>query len=517
MDNSLNREISRLTSALRQHGAVVGAGWGIVAALVAGLIAAITARIMPWLYQTELLLALIWALGSGTLLGAVLGYAWPRPLPQRLRRFDRRLHLANRLTTAWELAQGRIPAPGAMARLQRDETLHTVRTVDPHAAFPARPSRSAGILALIALLCLVPALLIANPQEAELARREMQQQATEEAITQLEAAHDALAENTALSASERKAALKALEEALSVLRERRSTPDERQAALAEAEHQLANLRSPEAEAQIQRLAEAAPLTTEAIVRPFTEALQQGDTEAAAAYLRDLVDPANERPLTPEEVLALADAFEQLAETLQETDPTLAAQFQDIAQEMYSGDVAEAQQAVAEAAQTLSETAQANAPNQTLAQAQAALQQAQERLGDAQQQTTIGEGASGGDAAQAGGAGAQRGQGANPSQGTTNGSGNGSGNSGHHEDAGSSAPYGTEDAPRIADESGEITLPREEVLGAPQTTTGVPGEARVQYREVYATYAEAAEADLSRNVYPPALRAYVREYFSRLGR
>ena len=40
------------------------------------------------------------------------------------------------------------------------------------------------------------------------------------------------------------------------------------------------------------------------------------------------------------------------------------QFREIAQETYSGDVAEAQQAIAEAADSLSETAQANAPKGT---------------------------------------------------------------------------------------------------------------------------------------------------------
>ena len=515
MADALNREIARLTSTLRLHSAVIGTGWGIAAALLLELLAALIARITPWLYQTELLLALVWAVGGGALLGAVSGYVWPHPLPQRLRLFDRRLQLADRLTTAWELAQGRIHAPNMITRLQREETLRAVRVVDPHHAFPARLSRNAGILALITILGLVPALLVANPQEAKLARQAMQQQATEAAITQLETTQDALAENTTLSAAEREAALKALEEALSVLQDRRSTPDEQQAALTEAERQLADLRSPETEAQIQRLAEAAPLTTEAIVQPFTEALQQGDTEAAAAYLRDLIDPTNERPLTPEEILALADAFEQLADALQETDPALAAQFQEIAQETYSGDMTEAQQAVAEAAETLSETAQANAPNQTLEQAQASLQQAQESLGDSQRQTTT-QVASGGTATQPGGTGSQQGPGSEPSQAAGNGSGSGTGSSGHHEDAGSSAPYGTEDAPRIADEGGEITLPREKTLGAPQTTTGVPGEARIPYQDVYATYAEAAEADLARNVYPPALRTYVREYFSGLG-
>lgn len=516
MNDALDREIARLTGALRQHNAVLGAGWGAATALVAGLVVALVARMIPWLYQTELLLVLVWLQGVGTLLGAALGYAWPYPFPRRLHLFDARLHLANRLTTAWELAHGSINATGTMTRLQHAETLDAVRNVAPRLAFPARPSRGAGILALIAIAGLVPALLVANPQEVTLDRRAMQQQATEAAIDKLEAAQEKLAENPALSESERAAALKALEEALAVLQERGSTPDERQTALAEAERQLAALRSPEAGAQVQRLSEAAPLSTEAVVQPLAEALQQGDTEAAAAYLRDLLDPTTGEPLTPEEMLALADAFEQLAGALQETDAGLAEQFREIAQETYSGDLAEAQHAIAEAADALSETAQAGASDETLEAAQAALQQAQESLGTSQQLTTM-QASSEGAATPSEGAGTQQGQGTNPAQASGETTDSGAGGTTHSEDAGSSAPYGSEDTPRIVGEGGEITVPRDMITGAPQVTTGVPGTSRVPYRDVYATYAEAAEADLARNVYPPALRAYVREYFSGLDR
>ncbi|HSQ40471.1 MAG TPA: hypothetical protein VLM78_09955, partial [Anaerolineales bacterium] len=193
----------------------------------------------------------------------------------------------------------------------------------------------------------------------------------------------------------------------------------------------------------------------------------------------------------------------------------------IAQEIYSGDNTSATEAVQQAAETLSETAQANAPDQTLEQAQASLQQAQESLGDAQRQTT-GQGSSESAATQPGasetqgnqGTGAQDEQGTGSSQGTGDDSG-GIANSGHHEDAGSSSPYGSEDAPRLTGQGGDITLPRQEMLGPPQTTIGASGDARVPYEGVYATYAEAAKADLARSAYPPALRAYVREYFNGL--
>lgn len=386
MNPDLQREILRLTSALRWHNAARAAGWGMAGALGVELIVALAARIAPLWYRPQLLLALIWAIGLGLLAGAMGGYFWPQPLPRRLRHFDRRLHLADRLTTAWELSQEHIHAPASLVRLQQEETLLTVRAIDPRAAFPIQPQRASVILCTALVVFLVPALLLNNPQEAVLSQRIAEQQATETAIEQLEAAQDTITEDTTLKEAEREAALKALEEALAALQDRNTTPEERQAALAEAERRLAELASPEAEVQIQRLAEAAPLSTEAVVQPLAEALQQGDVEAAAEYLRDLLDPNRAQPLTAEEMLALADAFEQIAGTLQDSDAALADQFQEIAQEIYSGDVAEAQEAIEQAASTLSEVAQANTPNQTLEQAQASLQQAQEGLGEAQRQT-----------------------------------------------------------------------------------------------------------------------------------
>lgn len=516
MPPALEREIARFSQALRRHRLVVGAGYGVVGALALLLIAAIAARLAPLWHQAALLLASVWAVGGGLCVGAMLGYLWPMPLPRRLRLFDRRLHLADRLTTAWELAQGRITAPADLIRLQQAETLTAARIIDPQPAFPLRPPRAVGFAALVLLPALALALFLANPQESVLVQREAQQRAAAAAIARLEAAQENLTTNDLLSEAERAAALEALEEALATLRDRRNTPAEQQAALSAAERRLAELRSPEAAAQLQRLAEASPLSSAEVVQPLAEALQRGDAEAAAAYLRDLLDPTGKEPLTAEETLALADAFQQMADALNTTDPALAEQLAAAAQEIYSGDMTSARAAVQQAAETLSETAQANAANQTLAQAQAAVQQAQEGLGASQRQTTTSV-PSEGAATQPGASGAQ-GKPMTGGQGQTAGGAAeipGSGNNTHSEDAGSSQPYGSTEAPRLTGQGGEITLPRQEASGSPRTTTGLPGEARIPYQDVYATYAETAQADLSRNVYPPALRAYVREYFNGL--
>jgi len=513
MDRGLDYELARMTAALRERGALQGGGWGLLAALLGGVLAGLAARFWPLWYRADLTLALLWALLGGALAGAVLGYVWPRPLARRLRRFDRAMRLADRLTTAWELRQGRIQAPSEMARLQSQEALAAARAADVRAAFPLRLSREFYGALLATALALLPLLLLSNPQEATLALREAQQREAEAAAERLEAAREALSESPALDEAAREAALKALDEALQTLQDRRSTPEEQQAALTEAERQLAALRAPEAEAQVQRLSEAAPLTAEAVVQPLAEALQRGDVDAAAAYLRALTDPTS-TPLTAEEAQALADAFTQIADALQQSDPALAQQFQDIAQEIYQGDAQGAREAVQKAADALSEVSQANAPNQALEQAQAGVQQAQEQLGAAQS-PGMAQNPPGGAQSPQGSAG-QPGSGA---QGQSNAGGSGStgegagqGTSGHHEDSGSSAPYGATEAERLSGQGGEITLPREATQGQVRPEVGLPNPSRVAYQDVYGDYVEAAEADLSRTAYPPALRAYVREYF-----
>lgn len=502
MDRELGRQLARLTRVLRAHRAMQGVGWGLVAALAVTLLAAGAAHLVPLWHRAALWLALIRALAAGAAGGACVGWLWPHPLPQRLRLLDHRLGLADRLTTAWELSAGRIVAPPALVRAQAEETLHTLTTVRPEQAFPLRPGRTALWTALVLTGALGALLFLPNPQEAELTRRAALQQAAQEQAARLEAITRQLETDPALSAEQRAAARQALEAASAALRDPHTSPAERQAALAEAERQLGALRSPEATARVAALAEAAPLSTAEVVQPLAEALQRGDAAAAADYLRSLTDPTG-RPLTAEELLALADAFAQMADSLQATDPALAEQFRNIAQEIYSGDPPGAQAAVQQAADTLGATAQAAAPSQALEQAQAQLQTAQQVLGT----TSSPAGNLAASAREAGNA---------VQPGGNIPAGEESGQTGHHEDTGSSAPFGPGEAARLEGAGGELTVPRAATEGATgQPQTGQANSARVPYREVYTAYSQAAEAALSRHAYPSALRATIRQYFSGL--
>jgi len=510
MDTQLQHEINPVIRAQRQHAAVTGTGWGTTATLAISVLLAVSARMMPLWHPGELLMLAALSITAGILIGGVTGWGWPIPYHRRLRQIDRRLKLADRLTTAWELEQGHIAAPPLMVRQQRSETVSALQKRDPRQAFPLQLSKATTHRILGLGLLLLVLILLPNPQTAELARLEALQQAAEAEAAALEQTRSALEETQTLDPETREAALRALEEALAVLEDRRATQEERQQALIKAEQQLAELRTPETAARVQHLAEAAPLSTETILQPLAKALQSGDLDAAAAYLRSLTDPEGDR-LTEEEILALADALAAMADALQETEPDLASQFREVSSEMYTGDTMGAMEALNHAAETLAEAGAANAPNEALETAQAQVQNSMDHLGAAQAEATspaaqpgVGQTQAGTNTGQLGGNG-QGGQNAET----------GPGAQGHQEDAGSSEPYGDEETARIEEQNGAITLPREIVMGDPQITDGAANESRVPYREVYATYAEAAEADLSRRSLPPALRSYVRDYFSAL--
>ncbi len=482
---------AHLTRALYRHVTAVGAGRGLCIALALGLLLGSAGRLFPLWTQTTWLLILLALIPSGALLGALGGWWHARPLTRRLRRLDRDLGLADRLTTAYELRNGRISAPTSIIAAQWEETQHALAGIDPRAAFPPTPERRAlwGAATLLGLL--LPLLWFPNPQEAALARRAALQQAAIAEMQQLEQTIAQLETSEALDPDAHEAALAALREALETLSDPHATLEEQQLALAEAERQLAALRTPEVASQVRDLATAAPLSAEAVVQPFAEALARNDPEAAAEYLRDLLSPEGD-PLTPEELLALADALAQMSEALRTSDPELAAQLEATAQSIYTGDSQQAQEALEAIAESLETLTDAAKSEQTLEAMQAQLQEARARLAAA--------------------------QGGQPSAGNMTGGAMDGGQQGisqHSEDSGTGAPYGDEIAERIEESSGYITLPREQRLGEPQQVVGAPGNAQTPYREAYADYTRTAEAELTRRALPPGLRSYVRTYFSEL--
>jgi len=483
-DFPLAATLRPLQRVVRRHDALHGAAWGSAIGLTLALLLALAVRLAP-LWPRSTLLVHLDPLLLCPLGGALWGGWRPRPVIEQLRRLERATGLAERLSTAWELHTGVITSSPALREAQRAETARTLQSLEPRRAFPLRPSPAAAILNGALLLAVLAALFVPNPQERVLAERAALQQAAARQAEELAAQMEAVREIPNLSSAERERLLQSLETARQILLDPHAAPEARQAALLEAEQQLAGLRQAQEDAarQLQEALAATSTTapTERI-QALLAALQRGDLAAAETAARQL---AEGEALSSEEQAALNAALAQLAEAAQAVDPELA---EALAAAATARDAGEATAALQALAGELAQQQERAAKEAQLAGLQAGLQSGREQLAAAQQ-AAVGEGGF----PQAG-----------------------SGVSQHSEDSGSAAPYGPSASARLQGTGSEITLPRAVVSGDISSTgPGAETAARVPYDEVYPTYAEAAAAALSRQPLPPGLRASIRSYFSAL--
>ncbi len=514
----LQRFISVLTRRLRLSHAVKGWGWGLVTGLSTLCAVAVTSRSVPFWTSVEVRRYALWFLLGGSLFGALLGSLWPVPITKRLRLFDLRLGLADRLTTAWELEQGRITAPSQLTQLQLEEAVHEAREADIKLAFPTRPARYSILSAFALTLLLIPALFFPNPQDAVLAERAAEAQFVSQAVEKLTSSWNTLSKHADLTPDERAAALAVLEKALAVLENRQNNLGDKQAALIEAEYQLAQMRTSENAdiaqqiAGITLLSDDSALPDNSVVQRISKALSRGDIDAAAAYLSDLAQAEFGQQLTQDEVQALADIMSQLAAALREQQPEAASALDTATQTIAEDNTSTSREGMQHSGDALSDLAQAQAHDAALQQAQAGLQQAQQSLRQAAGQALdSGMGQPRSSEPVSGAGTGQSGSGNEDGAGE----GAGSGTDGDGEHAGSVSTSADPEVERLTAIGGEITLPRSSAEGAPLPVPGSPNESRVPYQEVYAEYADAAEAALSRRTYPPLLRDYIRDYFSSL--
>ena len=481
--------------------------WGAVLGLIVGVLLATATRLAPLLWRQQLVRWVLLAAGAGAL-GSSL-YAWlrPRSASQLARTFDRRFDLAQRLTTALELASGRLQTAPEMAAAQRRDTFAAATRVDPRAVLPLRlPRRAlialAGLTAALTLLLWLP-----NPQEAVLEQRAAVRAALEEQAGALEAAQAAIAANNALTEPEREALLAALEEALSALHEPDVTPEEAVAALSEAERALAPLRDSDAAAArrgLERL--AGELQDSDLTRKIADALAAGEYDAAAEALAALSGDEDQR-LTRAEELELGEQLAQAADALQATNPELAQQFEEIADAIQQGNTDAAREGLQAAAEQLAAEGVESAQQAVIEDALSAVQQGREAIGAEAGLPASAEA----DPSSPAGAGPPFSAGAGVPTAPQ---------PGHSEDAGTGAPYDELTVPeRLGDEGEGVELPREDDDGVPVGTSpgGPPtGEqARVSYREIYGDYAAEAGVALERDYVPLGMKQYVRDYFSAL--
>ena len=381
-DRQLTRILSRWGRRLRLVESPRWAARGLAAGLALGLILALAARLVPLLMADQLALIAALAAGVGLAVALAAVWLWPRPRHRLAWTLDRRLGLAERLTTALEIER-RVLAPSpTMAAAQWKDTLAAANRVDVRTALPVRVPRWPLLAVAVLGGGLVLSLMLPNPQEAVLLQQAAVRAAIEEQIEELEAVHEEVAGAEALTDEEREALLQALEEAIAALEEGQATPEEAVSALAEAERSLAELQDPELadlRAGLERA--AGEMADSDLTRALSEALAQGDYEAAAQELTAFAGPEGEE-LTREQELELAEELAQAAEAIAETDPELAQQLAEAAQAIEQGDIAEAREAIEEAAGEMARAGAEIEGQEAVEEALAALQEGREEVAQA---------------------------------------------------------------------------------------------------------------------------------------
>ena len=474
--------------------------WGAAVGLLLALSAALASRLWPLLMARHLATAAGVLMLTGAAVALIAVWLRPRAMLHLARVFDRRLSLAERLSTAVEIETGRLQAAPDMATAQLADAIHTAQRADYRSHLRLRPSRWALLSTGALVLALALTLTLPNPQESVLLRQEEVRAAVEEQIEALDAVREQLAETKGLTEAEREALLEELEEAIANLQEGRATPEEALAALSEAEQALAELQDPGAEGLEEGLERAGEQAADSeVTKELAEALAGGEYEAAAQALESYSEEIGEQ-LTREEELELARQLAETAEALAEADPELAEQLAEAAEAIETGSVEEAREALKAAAQEMGEAGERVERQEAVEGALAELQEGREEIAKAS-----GAVPSDGNGSVPGGQQAGAGVQTKP---------------GHSEDSGSAKPYDEDyDPERIDEEGAGVNIGREGEGGVTVGEVSIPspegGRSSVPYREVYGDYAEEAGAALEGSYIPLGMKQYVRDYFSSL--
>ena len=144
---------------------------GLLVGLLVGVVVATVARIRPFLDNNEVGYVAL-ALGLvGLLISAIVFLSQRSTLTQQARFADRQFGLKERVSTAVEIHEGRLTVPDTLASQQLADTLAAIRPVDVKRDLPLRLNRRDWLVLLAATALLITAVLLPNPQTAELLKR----------------------------------------------------------------------------------------------------------------------------------------------------------------------------------------------------------------------------------------------------------------------------------------------------------------------------------------------------------
>jgi len=543
----VEQHLDAWTLRLRLRDAFVWSLRGLGAGLAAGLVLAVIARLRPFLTES-MLIGLAAGFGlAGFGLALALAYFWPRPRLLTARRFDRLFGLAERTSTALELAAS--PAGLAPDWLRRDQWADAAaasRRADPRPHLRFRLNLREGLASLAVSAALVAAIAIPNPQQAILAQQIAVDQAIAEQVEALEAIRAEIQTNPDLTDEQKDTLTQPLDDAIAQLQDGGLTQEQAVQILTEAQQQLQQQTDPDAQAAADALADAATaLSQNPTTQAAGDALAAGDLDQAAQALSDI----DLSQLSPEELQALATQLETAAGQLADTNPAIAAQLQAAADAIQAGDTAAAEAALEAAAAAVAQAGDAAQASDAAGEAAAQVAEAQDAVaqaGDGQGQGQgqgDGQGQGQGDGqgqGQGDGQGQGQGDGQGQGQGDGNGQGSGSGNgSGQGDGQGGTAgtdPIGQGNGAGDGGESTyeeiyspthldgtdgtDVTLdgngdPSGDVVGEGPTGPNDDGTVTVPYDQVYDGYTDTAYEAIDNGSYPLDLESVIRQYFTSL--
>lgn len=538
----LTNEIHRWHGRSRVRDGLIWLPRGVLAGLLVGVVVATVARIRPFLDNNEVGYVALGLGLVGLLVSWIVFLLQRSTLVQQARFADRQFGLKERVSTAVEIHEGRLTVSDTLAEQQLADTLAAIRPVDVRRDLPLRLNRRDWLVLLAAAALLSAAVLLPNPQTAELLKRRAVSQAIEEQIEALEALQEEIQQNPDLTDEQQEELLEPVENALQQLEAGNLSQEEAVAVLSEAEADLKSLESNLSTEDLrQRLEEAGqPLSDNAASQTLGQSLQSGNLTQAGAAAAQLADDLP--TLSQEELSQLAQDLAETAASLQDVDTDLAQQLAEAAQALQNGDIAAAQQALRDASGTLQQRAQEGAAAAQAAEAAGQLNEGRQEVAQAGEGSQSGQGQQGqsGQQGQGQGEGQSQGQGQNgQGQGQNGGSGDGQGqeqNSGgaqteQGQGTGGPGPGGGHAenvfVPDLVDLSGEkgvdVELPAE-CIANPANCGGLLSETPteftnegsvVPYNQVFGDYRNAAYEALSDDHIPLGMKGYVRDYFSSL--
>src|SRR6185436_7556713 len=152
--NEVEQRLSYWLIRLRLQHALLWSVRGLAAGVAAGLGLSLIARFRPFQPVLVLIVLSVSLALAGFTLALALAYFWPRPRLAAARYFDRLFGLAERTSTALELARADDRTPEWLRRDQWADAAGAARGVDPNRHLPFRFDRRDSLLLASLILAL---------------------------------------------------------------------------------------------------------------------------------------------------------------------------------------------------------------------------------------------------------------------------------------------------------------------------------------------------------------------------